>query len=173
MIIKLKANIPISPEFFTHIGNITIKNSEIVKFEKTENSQIIEFFSNYIFPIKRSEFEIKFLDEFDDEFKMFNAFINIKDSLNVRVKLSYIEKIKLKWMLKKYLIQSKEIKIELLKYLIIAALSFIGGIIYQRKNLENNTPNIPSKDLPKPIVNNSLGNKSLKNSIKKDTITLK
>ena len=38
MVIKLKANIAISQEYYTHIGNMTIKNSEIVKFEKTENS---------------------------------------------------------------------------------------------------------------------------------------
>ena len=66
MEIKLKANILVSPEYKTHIGNMTIKNSEIVKFEKNENSHIIEYFSDNIFPIKRSEFEIQFLDKYDE-----------------------------------------------------------------------------------------------------------
>lgn len=173
MKIKLKANIAIGPEYCTHIGNMTIKNFEIVKFEKTENSHIIEYFSDNIFPIKRTEFEIKFLDEFDDEFKMFNAFINIKGSLRVGVRLSYFEKIKLKWMLNKYLIQSKEIKIEILKHFIIASFGFIGGIIYERNNSENKTPATTPKNTPKAVVNTSLENRSAKKSIKRDTITVK
>jgi len=108
MKIKIEANLAISKEYFSHIGNLTIRNREIVKFEKTENSHIIEHFSDKIFPIKRSEFEIQFLDEFHDEFKMFSALIKIKDSIRVGVKLNRFEKLKLKWMLKKYWVQNHE-----------------------------------------------------------------
>ena len=173
MQIKLKASITIGPEYSTHIGNMTIKDSEIVKFEKTKNSHIIEYFSDKIFPIKRSEFEIKFLDEFDDEFKLFNAFININGSLRVGVRLSYFEKIKLKWMLNKYLIQSKEIKIEILKHFIIVSFGFIGGIIFERNNSEKKTVVTTTKNEPKAAVNTSLENRSPKKSIKRDTITVK
>lgn len=188
MEIKLKAKIAISPEYYTHIGNMTIKNSKIVKFEKTENSHIIEYFSDNIFPIKRSEFEIHFLDKYDDEFKMFNAFIIIKESLKVGVKLNYFEKVKLKWMLKKYLIQSKEIKIELLKYFLFASLGFIGGkFVYHKKCIETKQPTTTPINAPKAGINTSLENSSIKNSnnnlknsnsnskkpIKKDDIILK
>lgn len=128
MKIKIKANIPISQEFYTHIGNMTIKNHQIVKFEKTENSHIIEYFSDKIFPIKRSEFEIHFLDEFDDEFKMFNAFINIKDSLKVGIKLNWFEKIKLKWILKKYRIQNPENQWKLIIFITATLLTMISLI---------------------------------------------
>lgn len=128
MKIQIKANIAISPEYYTHIGNMTIKNSEIVKFEKTENSHIIEYFSDNIFPIKRSEFEIHFLDKYDDTFKMFNAFINIKESLKIGVKLSCFEKIKLKWMLKKYRIQSPENQWKLIVFITATTISIIGLI---------------------------------------------
>lgn len=128
MEIKLKANIAISPEYYTHIGNMTIKNSEIVKFEKTENSHIIEYFSDNIFPIKRSEFEIQFLDKYDDAFKMFNAFINIKESLRIGIKLSYFEKIKLKWMLNKYRIQNPENQWKLIVFITATIISIIGLI---------------------------------------------
>ena len=174
MEIKLKANILVSPEYKTHIGNMTIKNSEIVKFEKTENSHIIEYFSDNIFPIKRSEFEIQFLDKYDDAFIMFNAYINIKESLRVGVKLSYFEKIKLKWMLNKYLIQSKEIKIELLKYFMFACFGFLGGkIVYEPKNIENKAPAKIPKDVPIAGTKNSLEPKNLKTDNKKDTIIVK
>ena len=173
MEINLKANILINPELKTHIGNITIKNSEIVKFEKTENSNIIEIFNDKIFPIKRSEFEVQFLDKFDDEFKMFSALIKINDSLKVGVKLNYFEKIKLKWMLNKYLIQSKEIKIEILKYFITAILSFIGGIIYERIQIENKTPKIIPINEPKAGIKNSFDTKIIKTDLKKDTIIVK
>lgn len=173
MKITLKAYLPISNEHYTHIGDITLKNSELVKFKRTENYEIVEQFSNKIFPIKRSEFEIHFLDEFDDEIKIFNAFIKIKDSLKVGVKLNYFQEVKLKLMLKKYLIQSKEIKIELLKYLLITIISFIGGAFYERHNstikIPKTTPNIE----PNAVDSNSLQKIRSKKPFKKDSIIVK
>ena len=132
MKIKLKANLPITKEYKTLIGDLTIKNFEIVKFEKTENFAIVEHFNNKIYPIKRSEFEVKFLDEFDEESKMFSALIKIKDSLKVGVNLNWFEKIKLKWILKMYRIQNPENQWKFIIYITATIISIIG-LIYTIK----------------------------------------
>ena len=59
MEIELKAFLPINKELQTHIGNMTIKKFEIVKFEKTENFDIVDDFNNKIYPIKR--FNLKYI----------------------------------------------------------------------------------------------------------------
>ena len=128
MKIILKANLPINKDIHTHIGNVTLKNSEIVKFEKTENFNIIEHLNNRTFPIKRSQFEVKFLDEFDDEYKRFNTFIRIKGSICFFVKLKWNEKFKLKWMLKKYKVQDSKNQWKLITFIITTVITVIVGI---------------------------------------------
>ncbi|MEM0542612.1 hypothetical protein WFZ85_08275 [Flavobacterium sp. j3] len=128
MEIELKAFLPINKELQTHIGNMTIKKFEIVKFEKTENFDIIDDFNNKIYPIKRSQFEVHFLDEFDEEYHRFSAFIKIKDSIKVCVKLNWFQKIKLKWILKKYRIQNPENQWKFIIYITATTLTMIGLI---------------------------------------------
>lgn len=43
------------------------------------------------------------------------------------LKMNYLQYLRLQWQLKKFLIQSKEIKIEFIKYLMIAILSYMAG----------------------------------------------
>lgn len=134
MKIELKAFIPIDNRYKTHIGNMTIKNFEIVKFEKTENFDIVDHFNNKIYPIKRSEFEIDFLDKFDEEYHRFSAIIKIKNSIKVGVKLNWFEKIKLKWILKKYRIQNPENQWKLIIFITATILTIIGLAYNIKKN---------------------------------------
>ena len=71
----------------------------------------------------------------------------IKKSINREVfkmflDINYFEYLKLQWQLKYFLIQSKDIKIEVLKYIIISILAFIGGLFYFKNDvsiIENST----------------------------------
>lgn len=126
MEIRLKAHLPLNKQLSTHIGNMTLKNSEIVKFEKTENYNIVDHLNDKIFPIKRSEIEVQFLDEFDEDFYRFNAYIKIKKSLTVGVKLNWFERVKLKWILNKYRIQNPKNQWKIIVFIIVTILTIIG-----------------------------------------------
>ena len=97
----------------------------------------------------------------------------IKNGSSFYTHLNLFQRIKLKWMRNEYDIQSKEIKIEILKYFLTILLSFIGGVFYERNQIEKATPEITPKNAPKAVVNTSLENKIFKKSIKKDTIIVK
>lgn len=64
---------------------------------------------------------------------------------------------------KKYLIQSNDIKIDILKYLLTASFSFIVGIVYERNQIERTTP----INEPKAEIKKSLDTKILKIENKK------
>ena len=62
----------------------------------------------------------------------------IKKSIDKEVFIMYLELTKIKhfqlqWQLKKYLIQSKDLKMELLKFIVIGSLGFLIAKIYQDK----------------------------------------
>lgn len=93
-----------------------------------------------------------------DESNMFCKYF-IKKSINREVfkmflDINYFEYLKLQWQLKYFLIQSKDIKIEVLKYIIISILAFIGGLFYFKNDVSKNINNdsvekIKSDDLNK------------------------
>jgi len=68
----------------------------------------------------------------------------IKKSVNKEVFLMYLnvsklEYFKLQWQLKKYLIQSKDLKMEVLKYIVIGAIGFVAATVYQKYVVQNKT----------------------------------
>ena len=76
----------------------------------------------------------------------------IKKSINKEVFLMYLdvtswEYFKLQWQLKKYLIQSKDLKMEVLKYVVIGSIGFLAAMAYQ-KFTENKTEE--TKEVKKP-----------------------
>ena len=50
----------------------------------------------------------------------------------INIKPNQFQVFKIKWAFSQYLIQTRDIKIEILKYLMIALLSFLGGIVFER-----------------------------------------
>ncbi|MBC5839689.1 hypothetical protein [Flavobacterium muglaense] len=89
----------------------------------------------------------------------------------IYLKLNWIEKCKLDFAMNETLIQSKDIKIEILKYFILAFLGFLGGkFIYDKKTIENKTPITTPKNEPTIGTKKSLETKILKMDNKKDTI---
>ena len=122
---------------------------------------------------KEATYEIEFINKYDEYYGQNNAKIQIKNGSSFYTHLNLFQRIKLKWMRNEYDIQSKEIKIEILKYFLTILLSFIGGVFYERNQIEKATPEITPKNAPKAVVNTSLENKIFKKSIKKDTIIVK
>jgi hypothetical protein len=133
MILKLKAYLGLGINCQFIVGELVIKNQEIVKFIETPNTEVIQDFSKVKFPLKRSEFEVIFFDEFHEEKKIFDALIKIKDGFNVGVKLKYTERIKLKWILKKYRIQQPKNQWDVFAFIIGTLLTVIGLVLALKK----------------------------------------
>jgi len=71
----------------------------------------------------------------------------IKKSINKEVHITYldiskIEYFKLQWQLKKYLIQSKDLKMEVLKYVTIGLIGFFAALLYQKYFSGNQSKNV-------------------------------
>ena len=68
----------------------------------------------------------------------------IKKSIEKEVFITYLnitrfEHFKLQWQLKKYMIQSKDLKMDILKYVVIGLIGFFAAMFYQKYILENQT----------------------------------
>ena len=51
--------------------------------------------------------------------------------------LTYFQYFKLQWQLKKYMIQSKDLKMEVLKYIVVGLIGFFAAMVYQKYTGEN------------------------------------
>lgn len=162
MSLKLKAYFPDTNNTFEY-GTMVLKGDILLKFIEGENIGFLKmkYGENY-FPIKANTYTVNFLNEINEHHEIFKATIRIKDSLHFYVKLNMFQKTKLKWMLKKYDIQSKEMKMDFYKYIIGGMIglvfSFISYIIIQKYSAEPQTP-------PKAGIQKSLEPKNL---IKRD-----
>ena len=67
------------------------------------------------------------------------------DLRKIYLRLNLFQLFKLRWNIKKFLVQSREIKIGILKFLLLAALSFIIGMLIQKNKVGNQNPNAPEK----------------------------
>ncbi|CAH0336674.1 hypothetical protein FVB9288_02385 [Flavobacterium sp. CECT 9288] len=164
MKLKLKAYSPLNNNWNLEYGTIVLKGDILLEFiENVENINFLKIkYGEQYFPIKPNTYTILFLNEINDYHKNFAATIRIKDSLLFYVKLNLIQKTILKWMLKKYDIQSKEMKMDFYKYLLGGVLGIISTIITQEVNQRYKAdPETP----PKAGIQKSLVPKNL---IKRD-----
>ena len=135
--------------------NLLFKNGKIQEIE-------MDFFSG----IKPFENNSELADNIEilktykqNESNMFCKYF-IKKSVNNEVlkmflHINYIQYIKLQWQLKYFLIQSKDIKIELLKYVIFGIIGYLIAN-FQSKNPPNQSPN--NKDNIEQTKSNALNN---------------
>jgi hypothetical protein len=163
MKLRLKAYSPSDDKTCFEYGTIVLKNNIFLKLIEGENMGFLKMkYGEHYFPIKPSIYSVTFLDETNENHKNFKATIRIKDSLLFYVKLNLIQKTILKWMLKKYDIQSKEMKMDFYKYLLGGVLGIISTIITQEVNQRYKAdPETP----PKAGIQKSLVPKNL---IKRD-----
>lgn len=129
MELKVKAYLQIK-DFTAEMGEITLKDKKIVSFERHDNSKILEEFSKDIFPIKRSDYQIKFLDKYDEQSEHFNATIRLENKITFGLKLSWLEKRTLKSQLGEskwsfYLLTNKEWFVLIVGAIISAILGWV------------------------------------------------
>ena len=124
------------------------------RFFKESNTEPKEFSLN-------TTFEVYKLDKFDQKEHKVKAshilrneqleFI-LGDRIRVYVNLNIFEVIRIKWIKKQYLIQTKEIKTDILKYIIGGVLGFIGAMAIQKINQYNAEPeNPPRQEIKKSL----------------------
>lgn len=102
----------------------------------------------------------------------------ITGGMGMYLDLNQFEILKIRWSKKEYIIQSKEIKTDIIKYLIGAILGFIGTTLFQKISLYNAEPNNPPKqeikkslDHTKKVITDTIVKlDSLKSNLKVDTL---
>ena len=161
MKLRLKAFSPSDSKTCFEYGTIVLKNNIFLKLIEGENIGFLKMkYGEQYFPIKPSIYSVTFLDETNENHKNFKATIRIKDSLLFYLKLNRIQKFKLKWILGKYDIQSKEMKMDFYKYILGGILGIVFTIITQEVNqrykAEPQTP--PKAGSQKSLEHNNLKN---------------
>ena len=148
----------------------------IIEFGKIQSIKfdIKQTFYDY-FPSYNSEFGIekiyyeKYLKNLKFTYRILYHNEN-KETRIINIKPSQFQVFQIKWAFKKYLIQSDEIKKDIIKYIIGGILGSIGTLITQDlSQLTKSEPQIA----PKNVSQKSLEIKYLKTRTKKDTIIIK
>ncbi|MDD2674880.1 MAG: hypothetical protein PHF81_08360 [Flavobacterium sp.] len=138
-------NIPdVSPLVLSSLG---IKQSSDYTFEKHYDSQKAPYKSNYY---------IRYYGGSEKQQIIF-------------LKLNLLQIMQLRYSMRKWLIQSDDMKKDILKYIIGGLLGYGGGLFIQYVNANNNDPVTTLK----AESQKSLENKYLKTETKKDTIIIK
>jgi hypothetical protein len=163
MILKLKAYSVLNSDWNIEYGTMILKNNILLEFIESKNIGFLKMkYGEHYFPMERNTYTVNFLNEINDYHENFEATIRIKDSILFYIKLNLFQKTKLKWMLKEYYIQSKEMKIDFYKYLIGGFIGVLFTIITQGINqIYKTEPETP----PKAESQKSIEHKSL---IKRD-----
>lgn len=128
MELKLKAYSP-STDYLFEYGTLILKNNILLEFIEDENIKFLkDQYGEHYFPIKSKKYDAIFLDESDEQYKNFDAKINIDNSLPIYfyVKLTPTEKQQLKWMNKKYWIQIPDNTWKFIVFAIGTILAVIG-----------------------------------------------
>lgn len=153
---------------------LTIKNGKIYTID-IDNDILFNLFLSS----KNHSSDFELIDNIETENDTYNSnyilkyFGGFEKPQLIYLNLNLIQVILLKYAMRKWLIQSKDIKIEILKYCIIAVLGFLGGkIVYQQNNIGNTIPATIPKNIPTAGAKTSLEHKNLKTDNKKDTIII-
>lgn len=161
MKLRLKAYSPSDSKICFKYGTMVLKNNIFLELIEDENIGYLKMkYGEHYFPIKPNNNSVTFLDEINENHKNFKATIRIKDSLLFYVKLNLIQNFQLKWILGKYDIQSKEMKIDFYKYTLGGILGIVFTIITQEVNQRYKAE---PQTTPKAGSQKSLEHKNLKN----------
>lgn len=129
MELKLKACSASNSNICFEYGTLILKNNILLEFIEEENVNFLKTqYGEHYFPIKPNTYDVIFLDETDEQYKNFNAKININNSLPIYfyVKLTPPEKQQLKWMNKQKWIQRPENTWKFIVYITATILTVIG-----------------------------------------------
>lgn len=165
MEITVTVNRPLKDTGYTLCsGSITIIGSKIVKFtqskEQISKQSVSDIKDIEIVKSKEATYEIEFINKYDEYYSQNNAKIQIKNGSSFYIHLNLFQRAKLKWMLEGYLIQSKEMKIDLFKFV----LGTIFGIVSTLTTQEVAQVTIKEPVTPPTAgIQKSLEHKNLKN----------
>jgi len=142
-----------SNEKYSKKYSIKIYKNRIIEYDGVTNNSLFESVNGIpkIYKINTS-FDVSRLDKYqrienniDVKYRLHNEKLEfILVNLGLYLDLTAFEYFKIKWHNKKYLIQSKEIKTDILKYLIGGILGFCGALLIQYikdyKNSDKKSP---------------------------------
>lgn len=130
MELQLKAFTKFSSTHCVEIGEITLLNDEFVRLK--EEAYTCNYFNiNHpgVLPIKRNTYTVNFLDKYHESYEGYNVSIQLKDSFLLFVKINWFQKLKLKWMMKLYPIQSEDVKKSIYSNFVSNIISGIIGVL--------------------------------------------
>lgn len=149
---------------------LTIKKGKIYTLDVDDNVFLNIFLSN---KNQSSDFElVEKIDTKDSPYYSNNILKYYGGSeipTLIYLKLNWLEIISLKYAMRKWLIQSDDMKKDILKYIIGGFLGYIGALMIQEVKEYKRAPVNP----PKAEIKKSLDHKYLKTETKKDTIIIK
>lgn len=159
---------------FTYTGDAKYKFNEFLECDLViERNEIVEFKNGLDVTLYPREYnsELSLITKIYKSYKSkeripkgckyYIQYSTKKGLTNIYLDISKTQYWILKWQLKQYLIQSKEIYLDVIKYLIVSAIGFAGGYVYQKNNVDNQKPNNPDNIQSKAstITNNNLVSK--------------
>jgi hypothetical protein len=149
--------------------SLIIKNGKIYTFEVDKDISLNVFLSN---KIHSSDYELE--ENIDSKNAPYNSNYILKyfggsekPSL-IYLKLNWLKAICLKYAMRKWLIQSDDMKKDILKYIIGGILGYFGAFIIQEVKEYNKAPVNP----PKTEIQKSFEHKNLKTATLKDTLII-
>jgi hypothetical protein len=117
----LGAYLPL-PSAMLKIGEVTVLNREIVKFEEHENAQV---FDKKISLHQRSGYTIYFMDKYDMHGEYFDVKVTTDNGFIFYSQVTIPQEFKLNWAFKKYWIQ----QFENVKWLVATVMAIASAII--------------------------------------------
>jgi hypothetical protein len=149
---------------------LTIKKGKIYTLDVADNVFLNIFLSN-----KNQSSDFELVEKIDTKDSPYNSNYILKYyggseiPTLIYLKLNWFEIISLKYAMRKWFIQSDDMKKDVLKYIIGGALGYVGALILQEVKEYNKAPVNP----PKTESQKSFEHKNLNTETKKDKIIIK
>ena len=108
-----------------HLADMIIHKDEIVQFKEAYGKMVMSESNLPMLPLKLKDVQIRFLGKYHNDSNLFNTKIKFPENSIYGFNLSPIEKLKLKWLLKKFWIQENDNLKWLIGLLIAGAIAAI------------------------------------------------
>lgn len=154
MELQLKAFTKFSNSHCVEIGEITLLNDEFIRLkEEVYTCNYFNINHSGFLPINRRTYTVNFLDKYHESYEGYNISIQLKDSFLLFVKINWFQKLKLKWMMKSYTIQSEDVKKSIYSNIISGIIgALLGFFTHSVMQEDKSDPKIPTKTANQEIL---------------------